>query len=85
MERKVLWLVIVLLAGVLTTLPGCKDKPKEDEEKPASQEKAETKIVLTCGMAGHPQFEPGKAPEDGRCPQCEMKLIEKEIPSPKAD
>jgi len=38
-----------------------------------------TKVVLTCGMEGHPQFEPGTEPEDGRCPVCEMKLTQREI------
>jgi Cu(I)/Ag(I) efflux system membrane fusion protein len=41
-----------------------------------------TKTVLTCGMPGHPQFEPGSEPENGRCPVCEMKLIEKTVSSP---
>jgi len=41
--------------------------------------KPAAKLVLTCGMEGHPQFEPGTEPEDGRCPVCEMKLVEKEI------
>lgn len=38
-----------------------------------------TRLVLTCGMPGHPQFEPGTEPQDGRCPVCEMKLLEKEV------
>jgi Cu(I)/Ag(I) efflux system membrane fusion protein len=41
--------------------------------------KPRTKVVLTCGMEGHPQFEPGTEPENGRCPVCGMKLIEKAI------
>lgn len=38
-----------------------------------------TKTVLTCGMEGHPQFEPGTEPDDGKCPICGMKLVEKQI------
>ncbi|NQT82523.1 efflux RND transporter periplasmic adaptor subunit [bacterium] len=38
-----------------------------------------TRVVLTCGMPGHPEFEPGTQPDDGRCPVCEMKLVEKKI------
>lgn len=45
------------------------------------REKPQMKVVLTCGMPGHPQFEPGKEPADGKCPQCGMKLVEKEIPA----
>ncbi len=41
-----------------------------------------TKVVLTCGMEGHPRFEPGTEPEDGRCPVCEMKLVEKTVEQP---
>jgi membrane fusion protein, copper/silver efflux system len=41
-----------------------------------------TKTVLTCGMEGHPEFEPGTQPEDGRCPVCEMMLVEKQINVP---
>jgi DNA-directed RNA polymerase subunit RPC12/RpoP len=39
------------------------------------------KVVLTCGMEGHPQFEPGTEPQDGKCPVCGMKLVEKSIPA----
>jgi DNA-directed RNA polymerase subunit RPC12/RpoP len=60
--------------------PGCKEKEKEEETTPASQEKALTKVVLTCGMAGHPEFAPGEEPADGNCPQCGMKLVKKEVP-----
>jgi len=35
------------------------------------------KTVLTCGMPGHPQYDPGQAPADGTCPICGMKLVEK--------
>ncbi len=45
-------------------------------------EKPLTKTVLTCGMPGHPEFEPGTEPKDGKCPVCEMKLVEKEITVP---
>jgi len=38
-----------------------------------------TRTVLTCGMPGHPVFEPGKAPADGRCPECGMVLVEKQV------
>jgi hypothetical protein len=41
-----------------------------------------TKIVLTCGMSGHPQFEPGTEPKDGKCPVCGMKLVETKITVP---
>jgi hypothetical protein len=37
------------------------------------------KVVLTCGMEGHPQFEPGTEPQDGKCPVCGMKLLEKDV------
>lgn len=39
------------------------------------------KVVLTCGMEGHPQFEPGTEPPDGKCPICGMKLVEKNAPA----
>ena len=45
-------------------------------------EKPLTKTVLTCGMPGHPEFEPGTEPKDGKCPVCEMKLVEKQITVP---
>ena len=85
MKRLTPWWLVTVVVAMLVAFPGCKDKEEEEETTPASQEEPATKIVLTCGMAGHPQFEPGKAPEDGRCPQCKMKLVEKEIPSPKTD
>jgi hypothetical protein len=46
-----------------------------------AMEKPQMKVVLTCGMPGHPQFEPGKEPADGKCPECGMKLVKKEIPA----
>lgn len=42
-------------------------------------EQPAVKTVLTCGMSGHPQFEPGTQPKDGKCPVCGMNLLEKQI------
>jgi len=90
MKMKVLWLATVLVLTVAAAQLGCKPKEKEAaegkapaaKEKPApAKEKPQTKVVLTCGMPGHPQFEPGKEPADGKCPQCGMKLVEKKIPA----
>jgi len=93
MRKKALWLTVVLVAGTMIMLLGCKAKEKgeeaEDSARPAKErpapakDKPQTKVVLTCGMPGHPQFESGKEPENGKCPVCEMKLVEKEIPAEK--
>lgn len=53
---------------------------KVEQRETAAPEKAQMKVVLTCGMPGHPEFELGKEPADGKCPQCGMKLVKKEIP-----
>jgi hypothetical protein len=92
MKKGFLWLVILLVTGGMTVLPGCKQREKDEEgadsqakEESTAKKKPQTKVVLTCGMAGHPQFAPGEEPADGRCPQCEMKLKEKEVPVEKAE
>jgi len=87
-------LTIMLLTGVLPMLLGCGRKEKAEEPSgaaPRSEEKpiaAEAKpqaaraaVVLTCGMPGHPEFQPGKEPPDGKCPVCGMKLTRKEVPA----
>jgi hypothetical protein len=94
MRNRMLWLMILLVAGTLAALPGCERKEKGQkpsgaapraEEKPkaaqAQPRAAGTVVVLTCGMPGHPQFEPGKEPADGKCPVCGMKLVRKEVPA----
>ena len=90
MKKKAFWLAAVFVTSVTMVLLGCKAKEKEEgkgkappaKEKPTTAKgKPQTRIVLTCGMPGHPQFEPGEEPEDGRCPVCEMKLVKKEIPT----
>lgn len=43
---------------------------------------AATKTVLTCGMPGHPVFDPGQAPADGKCPICGMTLKPATVPAP---
>jgi Cu+-exporting ATPase len=53
---------------------------KVGQGEAAAPEKAQMKVVLTCGMPGHPQFELGKEPADGKCPQCGMKLVKKDVP-----
>lgn len=80
MKRLTPWWLVTVLVAMLVAFPGCKDKEKEDEKSPASREKPATKVVLTCGMAGHPEFALGEEPADGKCPRCEMKLVKKEIP-----
>ena len=93
MKKKILLMAALLVASVMISSLGCRAKEEEKGEekvppkgKPAAtKEKPKTKVVLTCGMQGHPQFEPGKEPEDGRCPQCGMKLVEKELPAEKAE
>jgi hypothetical protein len=55
---------------------------KVGQDEASAPEKAQMKVVFTCGMSGHPQFELGKEPADGRCPQCGMKLVKKEISVP---
>ncbi len=81
MKRLTPWLLVTVVVAMLVAFPGCKDKEKEDETTPASQEKPATMVVLTCGMAGHPEFAPGEEPADGKCPQCRMQLKEKKIPA----
>jgi len=89
MKMKVLWLATVFVLTVAAAQPGCRGPKKEEEteapapkkEKPgAAEEKAQTKVVWTCGMAGHPEFDEANTPADGKCPQCGMKLVKKEIP-----
>ncbi len=75
----------------------CPMHPEVHEKQPGNcpkcgmklvEKKAEqppTKKVLTCGMPGHPQFEPGSEPKDGKCPLCEMKLTEREVTVAVAD
>ena len=45
----------------------------------ASAPRPATRTVLTCGMPGHPQYDPDEAPADGTCPICKMKLAAKTI------
>ena len=90
MKKAALLTTTLQVGSVLMASLGCRAKEEEEKgpakEKPtAMPKKAETKVVLTCGMEGHPQFEPGKEPADGRCPQCGMKLVEKEVAPERAE
>jgi rubrerythrin len=92
MRKGFLYASVVLVAGVVLAAPGCKEreKKKEGESSPAKEESAapekpQTKIVWTCGMPGHPVFDEANKPADGKCPQCGMKLVEKEIPAPQQE
>lgn len=64
-------------------MTGRRRKEKEKGAEGAAAREQVTKVVLTCGMAGHLQFEPGKEPADGKCPVCEMKLVEKKVTAKK--
>ncbi len=88
MRRRLFFLVVVLIAGAIAALPGCKKQDKEEgapEKEAAAKETPETKTVWTCGMPGHPRFDEASKPADGRCPECGMKLVEKEVPVTEED
>lgn len=85
MGIRLCFVAVVLAAGVLVSLPGCKKQETEGEGKgPAKEESStietpQTKTVWTCGMPGHPEFDEAGKPADGKCPECGMKLVMKEV------
>jgi rubrerythrin len=84
-KTRLFFVAVVLTAGAMAALPGCKKPEKEEAGAPAKEEspakeKPQTRTVWTCGMPGHPEFDEASKPADGRCPQCGMKLVTKEIP-----
>jgi DNA-directed RNA polymerase subunit RPC12/RpoP len=88
MKKLMLWLIVAVAVCAVFALSGCGKKEdaagetsRQQKEKPTPpKETPQTKVVMTCGMDGHPQFEPGKQPADGKCPLCGMKLVRKEVP-----
>ncbi len=80
MKKRVVWLTVVLMTGLLVAFPGCKPKETEKEAKPfATESKGKAPVAeqpaetyWTCPM--HPEVRQ-KGPGD--CPKCGMKLVEK--------